>query len=117
MRVCLRPSLVTGFVEQIYVNDSGVAELDVDLLLSEENGVSFRSTSFESLAEAIRVLGDFLGCADAWGAPVSLPSRDTPPDFARLRSLLLSETYPLPSSGSFRYSGLSFWREPEHSSR
>ncbi len=102
-----------GYLEHFYVRDSGVVEIEVDLPDSEENGVSFRSAlnAFADLAEAIEALGEYLGCTDAWSIPARCAMPEGPPAAKMLQAALRAGTYPLPTRGSFRYSGLPFWLE------
>jgi hypothetical protein len=120
--------VAAGYLEHFYVRDSGVVEIEVDLPDSEENGVSFRSDThasvreagdgaefstdaFADLAEAIEALGEYLGCTDAWSIPARCATPKGPPASEALQAALRAGTYPLPTRGSFRYSGLPFWLE------
>lgn len=99
-----------GFVEHIYVNDAGVVDVEIDLPYSEENGVSYRSTSFASLLEAVENIGIFLECSDSWVVPVSHPEPESvgAPDYPALRAALRTRSYPLPNS-AFSFTGMEFW--------
>ncbi len=70
-----------------------------------------RTDAFVDLAEAIEVLGEYLGCTDAWSIPARCATPEGPPASEALRAALRAGTYPLPKRGSFRYSGLQFWLE------